>query len=268
VSYSAFTEKRKPAATPASQTTVTAPQLEQEPALTCALGIRFAQIQAGTFMMGSPATEKDREASDELQHRITLTNPFYLGIHPVTQAQWREIMGRMPSQFKGDTLPVEKVSWHDCIEFCKRLSIKDGRQYRLPTEAEWEAACRAGTTTPFYFGETISTEQANFDGTSAYGGGKSGMNRRQTTPIGQFPPNAWGLYDMHGNVWEWCLDWYAVYPPGELTDYQGPEKGKMRVIRGGSWNHPPKRCRSAYRHSIEPQLRWANVGLRICFSVD
>ena len=171
--------------------------------------------------MGSPANEPER-SDDETQHRVTLTKGFYLGVHQVTQAQWQAVMGNNPSHFKGDSnLPVENVSWDDCVAFCEALGKKDGKTYRLPTEAEWEYACRAGTTTPFHFGDTISVNQANYDGNYTYGNGKKGVYRQKTTPVGSFPANAWGLFDMHGNVWEWCADWYGPYPEEELKDPQG-----------------------------------------------
>ena len=161
-------------------------------------------------------------------------------------------MGENPSRFKGDTLPVEQVLWHECIEFCKKMSSMDGKPFRLPSESEWEYACRAGTITPFHFGETISSDQANFDASRVYGDGKPGINRRQTTAVGRFPPNAWGLFDVHGNVWEWCSDWYGIYPTEDSVDYQGPANGTERVIRGGAWNQIPRRCRSAYRGTEDP----------------
>jgi formylglycine-generating enzyme required for sulfatase activity len=191
-----------------------------------------------------------------------------MAVHPVTQAQWNQVMGENPSRFKGETLPVEQVSWDDCTAFCKRLSEREGKHYRLPTEAEWEWACRAGTTTPFHFGETILPQQANFDCNYVYGKGTPGTPRKQTTPVASFPANAWGLLDMHGNVWEWCLDWHGVYPGGESVDYQGPKAGTDRVIRGGAWNQIPRCCRSACRRSEELRRRRKDVGFRICFSEE
>ena len=174
------------------------------PFRTNAVDMRFAWIPPGTFLMGSPANEPEREGyagADETQHGVTLTKGFHLGIHQVTQAQWQAVMGANPSDFEGDgNLPVENVSWDDCEAFCQALGKKDGKTYRLPTEAEWEYACRAATTTPFHFGGTISTDQSNYDGNYTYGGGKKGVYRQKTTPAGSFPANAWGLFDMHGNV--------------------------------------------------------------------
>src|SRR5262249_11255020 len=157
----------------------------------------------------------------------------FLGACPVTQAQWQAVMGYNLSRFKGENRPVDGVSWEDCQEFCMKLSKLEGKVYRLPTEAEWEFACRAGTTTPFATGPTISTDHANFDGTYIYEGGKKGVYRKATTPVGSFPPNAWGLCDMHGNVWEWCSDLYGPYPDGDITDPIGPATGEDRVLRGG-----------------------------------
>jgi formylglycine-generating enzyme required for sulfatase activity/very-short-patch-repair endonuclease len=231
------------------------------------LGISFAWIPPGSFQMGSPADEKERE-EDEILHMAGLSKGFYLGIHLVTQAQWAAVIGNNPSQFKGDDLPVEKVSWNECIVFCEKLGKKDGKRYRLPTEMEWEYACRAGTAAPFCFGATISTEQANFDGRYTYGKGSQGVPRRRTTPVAQFPLNGWGLYDMHGNVWEWCSDWYGGYPKDDCTDYPGSKSGTVRVLRGGAWNQIPKRCRSAYRNSADPKKGRKDVGFRICFSED
>jgi hypothetical protein len=155
-------------------------------------------------------------------------------------------MGENPSQFKGEkNLPVTNVSWNHCQEFIKKLREKDKKAYRLPTEAEWEYACRAGTTTPFHFGETISTDQANFNGEIVYGKGKKGFCRKKTTPVDTFPANAWGLQDMHGNVFQWCQDWHGEYPEKDAIDPQGPKKGEVRVLRGGSWDIHPDICRSA-----------------------
>jgi len=234
------------------------------------LGMKFTWIPPGSFMMGSPKEEKER-LPDESQHKVTLTKGFYMGVYTVTQEQWQAVMGNNPSHFKGEkNLPVEQVSWNDCQEFIKKLreKDKDKKAYRLPTEAEWEYSCRAGTTTPFHFGETISTDQANYYGEAVYGNGKVGVYRKKTTPVGTFPANAWGLHDMHGNVWQWCQDWYAEYPKNNVTDPQGPEKGESRVLRGGSWSGTPEYCRSAYRGRNEPGIRVINCGCRLCFCLD
>jgi formylglycine-generating enzyme len=163
---------------------------------------------------------------------------------------------------------VENVSWDDCQEFVKKLREKDMKPYRLPTEAEWEYACRAGTTTPFHFGETISTDQANYYGEAIYGPGKKGVDRKKTTLVGSFPANAFGLHDMHGNLYVWCQDWYGDYPQKDVVDPTGPEKGGYRVLRGGSWSYDPWLCRSAFRDGHEPGYRINGCGLRVCFFVD
>jgi uncharacterized protein (TIGR02996 family) len=232
-------------------------------------GMTFAWVPPGTFLMGSPPTEEGR-SDDETQHRVTLSKGFWLGITPVTQAQWRAVMGTNPdpSRFKGDDRPVERVPWHDCVKFCKKLSKKEGRRYRLPTEAEWEYACRAGTTTPFSFGQTISTDQANYDGNDTYGRGKKGAHRQQTTPVGSFPANAWGLFDMHGNVWEWCQDWYGAYPSSDTKDPQDSNHGEYRVVRGCSWCNAPNWCRSASRSGYTPASRWDFIGCRVVLCLD
>jgi uncharacterized protein (TIGR02996 family) len=230
-------------------------------------GMTFAWVPPGTFRMGSQPAEEGR-SDDETQHRVTLTNGFWLGVTPVTQAQWRAVMGTDPSDFKGDDRPVEMVSWEDCQEFCARLSARDGRRYRLPSEAEWEYACRAGTTTPFSFGATISTDQANYDGRFTYGRDKDGVYRQQTTPVGSFPANAWGLFDMHGNVWEWCADGYGFYPSGDVKDPQEPNNGEPRVVRGGSWYSVPRLCRAAYRSRSAPGQRSRSGGCRAVVCLD
>ena len=145
---------------------------------------------------------------------------------------------------------------------------KDKKAYRLPSEAEWECACRAGTTTPFCFGVTISTDQANYDGNYGYGNGKKGVYRQKTTPVGSFPANAWGLYDTHGNLWEWCQDWLGDYPQNDVVDPQGSDAGQYRVLRGGSWRNDPGYCRSAFRHGNGPGDRYLHCGLRVCFCLD
>jgi sulfatase modifying factor 1 len=232
------------------------------------LGMKFAWIPPGTFMMGSPKEEKER-IDNETQHKVTLTKGFYMGVYTVTQEQWQEVMGNNPSVFKGEkNLPVEMVSWDDCQEFIKKLRGKDKKVYRLPTEAEWEYACRAETKTPFHFGELISTDQANYNGDFTYGDGKKGVDRKKTTPVGSLPANAWGLHDMHGNVFQWCQDWNGDYPQKDVVDPQGPEKGNSRVLRGGSWFFDPLHCRSAFRDWTVPGIRRSVYGLRVCFCLD
>jgi formylglycine-generating enzyme required for sulfatase activity len=184
----------------------------------------------------------------------------------VTQAQYRQITGANPSLFKGDDLPVETVSWEEAVAFCRKLTDREGFPYGLPTEAQWEYACRAGTTTPFNTGQIISTDQANYDGDHTYGNGRKGIDPQKTREVGGLAPNAFGLYDMHGNVWEWCSDWYdeKYYAGSPGVDPSGPSGGATyRVLRGGSWNYNPGICRSANRDWITPNLRYSNVGFRI-----
>jgi uncharacterized protein (TIGR02996 family) len=231
------------------------------------LGMKFVLIPPGVFLMGSPPDEI-KESEDETQYRVTLTQGFWMSVHPVTQGHWQAVMGANPSGLRGETLPVEQVSWVDCQAFCERLSQQDGKRYRLPTEAEWEYACRGGTTTPFHFGETISPDQANYDARIIYGKGKEGVSRQQTTPVGSFPPNAWGLHDMHGNVWEWCNDFYGPYPASDMKDPQGDPSGYLRVLRGGSWFTNPEGCRSAFRTRNLPTRHYGDFGCRVCLSLD
>ena len=195
-------------------------------------------IPGGTFMMGSPTTEKGRDKSESPQHQVTIPT-FYAGKYPITQAQWQAVMGNNPSHFQGEKLPVELVSWDKAVEFCRKLSEKTGKIYRLLSEAEREYACRARTTTPFYFGEIITTDLVNYDGRYPFGGEPNGFCRVQTMDVGSFPPNPFGLYDMHGKVWEWCSDkWHGNYD-GAPTDGSSWETGTdnyYRVLRGCSPN--------------------------------
>jgi formylglycine-generating enzyme len=232
------------------------------------MGMKFVWIPSGTFMMGSPREEKDRDAN-EAPHKVRLTRGFYMSVYAVTQEQWQAVMGNNPSHFKDEhNLPVENVSWDDCQEFIKKLREQDKKPYRLPNEAEWEYACRAGTTTPFSFGETISTDQANYNGNYFYGNGKKGVVRGKTTPVGNFPANTFGLHDMHGNLLQWCQDWYGDYPQKDVVDPQGPEKGKYRVLRGSSWDNDPRYCRSAFRGKNVSHYQNILFGFRVCFSVE
>ena len=213
--------------------------------------LEMVKIPGGRFLMGSPETEAQRYDNESPQHYVDVPE-FWMGKYVVTQQQWQAIMGNEPSYFKGKNRPVERVSWNNATEFCEKLSKKTGRDYRLPSEAEWEYACRAGTTTPFYFGETITGELANYRASETYADEPKGKYREQTPPVGQFPPNAFGLYDMHGNVWEWCQDvWHDDYN-GAPTDVSACETGgdsSRRVRRGGSWYFYPWWCRSAYRNN-------------------
>jgi sulfatase modifying factor 1 len=218
----------------------------------------------GTFMMGSP---EDRRSIDETQHEVTLTKGFYLGKYEVTQAQWEKVMGKNPSLFEGATLPVEEVDWKDAMEFCKKLTqmekeagrLPEGWTYTLPTEAQWEYACRAGTTTVYFFGDEITPKQANYGG-----------NVDKTTPVDTYPANAWGFHDMHGNVWEWCLDWWGDYPSGSASDPVGPSASfiSLRVIRGGSWNLDGRNMRSANRTFVLAGLPERPLGFRLSLQTE
>lgn len=243
-------------------------------------------IPPGKFLMGSPPDELEREDSEGPQHEVTIAEPFLMGQCPVTQAQWAKVakmkqvkrsIDQNPSDFEGADLPVETVSWLDAEEFCLRLSVHTKRTYRLPSEAEWEYACRAGTTTAFHFGETIDAELANYDAkgdvdqdwVGNYGRGILGEYREKTTPVKTFPANSFGLYDMHGNVWEWCSDrWHDNYQ-GAPSDSSVWKAGgsKYRLLRGGSWNYDPGNCRSANRYRGTPEYRDLYIGFRVvCLS--
>ena len=230
--------------------------------VTNSIGMKLSLIPPGQFSMGSPP-EEEWHRDDEVLHRVALTNPFYLATTEVTQGQWEAVMGNNPSFCTGDDLPVETVTWEQAAEFCRKLSLKEGAEYRLPTEAEWEYACRAGTTTPFHTGATISTDQANYDGNYTYAGGRKGEFREATTAAGSFSPNGWGLHDMHGNAWEWCADWYGEYPQGDATDPTGPASGDRRVFRGGCWMNFPAVCRSANRAKVVPVSWNFHLGFRV-----
>jgi len=217
---------------------------------------RMRWIKPGTFMMGSPEDEPER-FDDELLHEVTLTNGFWLGETTCTQAAWKAVMGENPSRFKGDNRPVERVSWYDCQDFLERANAIAG--LRLPTEVEWEYACRAGTTTPFWFGDKITAEQVNHVN-------RNGKGRGETVDVKALPCNAWGLYQMHGNVWEWCQDWFGDYPAGSVKDPVGIKKDSGRVIRGGSWGNEPWICRSACRNWYRPDNRFDFLGCRLARS--
>jgi formylglycine-generating enzyme required for sulfatase activity len=224
------------------------------------LDMKFAWMPPGSFLMGCPYGENG-DADEKPQQKVTLTRGFWLGVHPVTQGQWKAVMGGNPSHFKGDDLPMEEVSWDDCQEFCKKLTRKDGQIYRLPTEAEWEYACRAGTRSAYAFGDSLSADQANF-----------GENLGKTSKVGSYPANAWGLFDMHGNVLEWCADWFGrypefdsfgPYPQVDLIDPQNSICSGKRVLRGGSWWNHSRNCRAAIRHDHASDHRGYNVGFRV-----
>lgn len=236
-------------------------------------------IPSGTFWMGSPEGEEERCKDESPQHKVKVPG-FWMGKYTVTQAQWRAVaalpkvkmdLDPESSYFKGDNRPVESVSWYEAIEFCVRLTKHTGHTYRLPSEAEWEYACRAHTTTPFYFGKTITPDLANYDGNNGYRAAPNGQYRKATTDVGSFPPNGFGLYDMHGNVWEWCLDyWHENYEGaptnGSVWEAIGEYIGY--VIRGGSWYSYPFSCRSAYRDWGTPNFSGNKLGFRVVTSLS
>ncbi|MCP2732651.1 formylglycine-generating enzyme family protein, partial [Limnofasciculus baicalensis] len=241
--------------------------------------LEMVSIPGGTFLMGSPNTEENRSDSEGPQHYVTVP-PFYMGKFTVTQAQWKAVaalpqvnqtLNPDPSRFKGNNLPVESVSWLDVVEFCARLSKKTGRDYRLPSEAEWEYACRAGTNTPFHFGETITPDLVNYNGNYPYRSAPKGEYRVKTTPVGSFQvANAFGLFDMHGNVWEWCSDsWHENYsgsPVDGSSWSENDNQKRQRLWRGGSWGDIGRDCRSAYRDWNEPGGRYSVIGFRLVVS--
>ena len=262
--------------------------------------LEMVGIPGGTFVMGSPEGEEGRDwylTVDESltnvegpQREVTVPS-FWIGKYAVTQAQWRAVasydrierdLKPDPSYFKGDNRPVEGVSWENATEFCQRLSAKTGRGYRLPSEAEWEYACRAGTETPFHFGDTITTELANYRGEDVersgvvypgyYGSGPRGTFRTETTDVGSFPPNEFGLYDMHGNVSEWCADWWHesyAGAPSSGTPWIEEGDSRYRVLRGGSWDYPPHVSRSAFRDWNHPDIgRYIAYGFRVVCSLE
>ncbi len=242
-----------------------AEHLKGEMVETNSVDMKLELIPPGEFTMGSPETELDfmgKHSGNEKQHRVRITRPFYMGVYAVTQEEYEKLMGTNPSDFSAggrrkaeasvtDTkrFPVEKVSWNNATEFCRKLSQKEGKKYRLPTEAEWEYACRAGTTTPFNFGSSLNGDNANCSAIEPYGTETKGKYVERPTTVGSFKPNAFGLYDMHGNVWQWCQDWLGddYYANSPKNDPQGPSAGSFRVIRGGSWGSFAVLCRSARR---------------------
>ncbi|MFM7885851.1 MAG: formylglycine-generating enzyme family protein, partial [Pseudanabaena sp.] len=243
-----------------------------------AINLDMIAIPSGSFTMGAPESEPESTSDERPQHDVTLQS-FYLGRYAVTQAQWRVVasyepvakeLNPDPSRFKGDNRPVEKVSWDDAQEFCQRLSAKTGKDYRLPSEAQWEYACRAGTSTPFHYGETIAPELANYNGTRTYKDSPKGEWRQTTTDVGSFPANAWGLHDMHGNVWEWCEDdWHGDYEDapndGSAWLIDSDNRSQVRrLLRGGSWGDDPENCRSACRINDARDLIISFVGFRVC----
>ncbi|NET32825.1 MAG: SUMF1/EgtB/PvdO family nonheme iron enzyme [Cyanothece sp. SIO1E1] len=237
--------------------------------------LEMVAIPGGKFLMGSPESEPDRFDKEGPQHWVTV-KPFFMGKFPVTQAQWQVVaqlpkinidLNSEPSHFKGVDLPVEQVSWYEAVEFCDRLSHKTGRSYRLPSEAEWEYACRAKTTTPFHFGEMITPDLVNYNGNATYNSGPKGTYRGKTTVVGSLgTANAFGLYDMHGNVWEWCADhWHENYEgaPTNGAIWSSSDEKVERAVRGGSWYAFPRDCRSAFRNGCSPDGRGSDLGFRV-----
>ena len=221
--------------------------------VTDSVGIRLRLIQPGSFMIGSTEGDDDEKPL----HKVTITRPFYIGVHEVTQAQWQRVMGTNPAHFKGPTRPVERVSWRDAQAFCRKLSEKEGVRYRLPTEAEWEYACRAGTTTEWYWGD-------RWDETLAWVGPPT---EGQTSPVGAGPPNPWGLYDTIGNVWEWCEDYHGMYGAAGQVD-PNTTQGKRRVCRGGGTYSIWRYARAAARGNGMPDDRDYHLGLRVVRSAN
>ncbi|MCP9772453.1 SUMF1/EgtB/PvdO family nonheme iron enzyme [Synechococcus sp. Tobar12-5m-g] len=243
-----------------------------------ALGVSLSMVKipAGTFLMGSPQDEPERLDREGPQHKVTLGS-FLMAQTPITQAQWRAVASWQkverylkpdPSSLKGPNRPVERVNWFEAMEFCHRLSLRTGKLYGLPSEAQWEYSCRAGSTRPFHFGDTLTPELANYDCNYTYGKGPKGTYREQTTEVASFPANAWGLHDLHGNVWEWCEDhWHNYYhgAPDDGSAWLDPSarEGSRRLLRGGSWSALPRKCRSAYRNHLGPGDASLNVGFRV-----
>jgi formylglycine-generating enzyme required for sulfatase activity len=289
-----------------SPSTAVAPQPASAASTQRPIPDNFVRIEGGTFQMGSPTGEKERD-KDEVQHRVTVGS-FYMGKYQVTQKEWREVMGTTVQQQRdsidkswplygeGDNYPMYNISWYEAVEYCNKHSEKEGLSpaytidksrsdpnnksvddtvrwivslnlntngYRLPTEAEWEYACRVGTVTPFNTGNNITTSNANYDGNYPYNKNAKGIYREKTTEVGSFAPNPWGLYDMHGNVWEWCWDWYGSYDKKAQADPRGPVSGVVRVLRGGSWDDVANGVRSASRHSVTPSNRRNYYGFRL-----
>jgi len=232
------------------------------------LDLDLVLIPSGTFMMGDAGHHTDERPI----HQVTLPS-FSLGKYPITQAQYRAVMGENSPVSDGMDYPVEQIGWDDAMEFCTKLSQLTSRTCTLPSESQWEYACRAGTSTAFYFGNTITPELVNYHGDYPYGGAPQGENRGQATPVGIFPPNAWGLYDMHGNVWEWCLDSYQASYQGvpidgsAWLDHSLPDRDLKQVMRGGSWDYVARGCRSAVRCSLAPGIRVNGCGFRVVIAI-
>ena len=225
----------------------------------------FSFIPPGAFLMGS---EKGYDDGERPVHRVEVPRGFFMGIYPVTQAQWWAVMRTDPSHFKGLKRPVEKVSSDEAQQFCKELSKLAARRVELPIEAEWEYACRAGTTTHYHFSDTLNTDLANYDGDYSWNYSPKGANRQQTTPVESFPANAWGLSDMHGNVREWCSDWLTMYLDNDLRRSVAEGLYELRVVRGGCWFSVPDGCRSAARDGDLPTSRTEFIGFRVCLRLS
>jgi formylglycine-generating enzyme required for sulfatase activity len=251
---------------------------EQAKLLGNSVGMKFVLIPVGTFPMGSSELESAYRLNETPQHEITITQAFYIAVTLVTQAQYQRVMGQNPSRFHAGVggsaeHPVERVSWDDAADFCRRLSEvpeerQAGRHYRLPTEAEWEYACRAGTSTPFCFGKSLAAAQANFNTDFPFGEGDKGRPTGKTTSVSHYPANNFGLYDVHGNLWEWCADWYdgQYYRHSTRRDPVGPSSGRFRVVRGGSWRNHAATCRAAYRNALVPNNRDPYTGFRVAIT--
>lgn len=251
------------------------PPEEAMPFVIPELALEMLWCKEGEFEMGSPPSEEGRKTA-ETQHLVTLTQGFWMGKYEVTQAQWKAIMQSNPSGFTGDNLPVESVSWKDTEKFCSQLTkrehlagrLPEGYAYQLPTEAQWEYACRAGSKGPFAFGRSLSSLRANFNGSLPYGTEFKGPNLKKTSPVGSYRPNAWGFHDFHGNVWEWCHDWYGDYPTNSVTDPKGPSFGSSRVRRGGSWSGDGQSLRSANQRGGGASVRYNSLGFRLCLRTE
>ena len=285
---------------PAGSFEMGAPETEAEssdqerPVHRVGVALTMLRIRAGSFEMGAPETEADSSERERPAHRVTL-GEFLLGQTPITQAQWRAVAAWQrlehedvelwpesldpdpvanlddADRFLGEERPVVNVSWHDAMAFCQRLRLRTGKNYTLPSEVQWEYACRAGTTTPFHWGATISTKLSNYDGRNVYGDGEKGEYRRQTVDVASFPANPWGLHEMHGNVWEWCADhrhdnYKGVLEDGCVWIDEEAKKDalKSKLLRGGSWGIHPRNCRSACRDSFRPDARDVLIGFRVC----
>jgi len=253
-------------------TSTLAAEIPSDKELTNSIGMKLVRIEAGDFVMGSgktgPTSEaewKQRDWDESPQHKAKITKPYFLGTTEVTNAQYEQFdpahkkLRGLSKVSKSDDEPVTMVTWKNAVDFCAWLSKKEGRPYRLPTEAQWEYACRAGTTTRFNTGQILSVEKANM------GLDKDGKKKIRTVPVGSYPPNAWGLYDMHGNVSEWCSDWYGkeYYGKSPGENPLGPSAGVWRVLRGGGWFLNASYCRSAYRNGIQPTNQTTNYGFRV-----